>query len=473
MKKNLLLLSLLFLLFWFFNYCTPLIFDDYVYSYIWTAGNMERPLAESAQRINSFADILQSQWNHYFTWGGRAVAHILAQFFLWKGKNLFSFINTFCFILLLLEMQWIIDKGKISINFRTKDLFWLFSVLWLFSIMMGDIFVWLTLSCNYLWTTVIILAFLLAYEYDFFYLTTNSFFYRHSFLMFLFGIIAGWTNENVPCFVSLLLGYYTYNNYKAGNNINWQLTGLVGLIIGYVLLIAAPGNYVRYNTLLEHEVIRSGLPLLQYNFIFLAKILLLRIILLFYVIKNLIYIYKVKLNRENTKIFIVSVAFFFLSVSSLAIMIISPELRFRSSFPGLIFLILSAGLIRSIKNSLQQSNVLLNKGFFINKGIRVICTLYVILTLVTSIYMYNLQRQQTNFMLSQIYNEKENPSGQTLVVMERPYILKDAIFYHAITGFHLIFPYSILTDEQCWINKDISIYYGITAIRTKKGEAYQ
>ena len=82
LKKQFFLLCSRLLLFWYFNFCTPLDFDDYIYSYVWTAGNMERPLAETAQRVNSFKDIFQSQWNHYFTWGGRSVAHILLQFFL-------------------------------------------------------------------------------------------------------------------------------------------------------------------------------------------------------------------------------------------------------------------------------------------------------------------------------------------------------------------------------------------------------
>ena len=80
-QNKYIVLTAIFLLFWYFNYCFPLIWDDYVYSYIFEAGSFRGPLPDSAQRVNGFKDIFISQWNHYFLWGGRTIAHVLAQFF--------------------------------------------------------------------------------------------------------------------------------------------------------------------------------------------------------------------------------------------------------------------------------------------------------------------------------------------------------------------------------------------------------
>ena len=70
-KKKIIILILLYVLLWYFNYCTPLIFDDYVYSFSFSERSMLVPLPETANRVESVTDIFVSQWNHYFSWGGR------------------------------------------------------------------------------------------------------------------------------------------------------------------------------------------------------------------------------------------------------------------------------------------------------------------------------------------------------------------------------------------------------------------
>ena len=61
------------------NAHTPLMMDDYDYSFSWSTG----------ERIDGIADVLASQAAHYRLWGGRSVVHALAQLFLWLGKPVF------------------------------------------------------------------------------------------------------------------------------------------------------------------------------------------------------------------------------------------------------------------------------------------------------------------------------------------------------------------------------------------------
>ena len=74
------------------NLLMPNVADDLSYKFIWDGagkGNLINGIDPSRlQPVESFSDILISQWQHYFAWGGRTVAHIFVQFFVWQDKIL-------------------------------------------------------------------------------------------------------------------------------------------------------------------------------------------------------------------------------------------------------------------------------------------------------------------------------------------------------------------------------------------------
>mgnify|MGYP003306778664 FL=1 len=111
----------------------------------------------------------------------------------------------------------------------------------------GQNCIWLIGSCNYLWTTVIILSFLLMYrekdkKKDTVVLTLG---------MFLLGVIAGWTNENTA-FGLIVVTALSMFAYKGKNKLpKYKIGGLVGTITGFVTMILAPGNYVRSEKFVE------------------------------------------------------------------------------------------------------------------------------------------------------------------------------------------------------------------------------
>jgi hypothetical protein len=55
---------------------TPLMMDDYDYSFSWATG----------EKLTSLSDIFASQIAHYSLWGGRSVTHFLVQLFLLMGN---------------------------------------------------------------------------------------------------------------------------------------------------------------------------------------------------------------------------------------------------------------------------------------------------------------------------------------------------------------------------------------------------
>ena len=72
------------------NFITPLIMDDYNYSFGLNG------------RISNLKDIFEYQIWFYFNWGGRNIAHTIAQFFLMNNKIIFNIFNSIVFIILLL-----------------------------------------------------------------------------------------------------------------------------------------------------------------------------------------------------------------------------------------------------------------------------------------------------------------------------------------------------------------------------------
>ena len=163
-RKTALIFAGVFSVLFVLNCLTPMAFgDDYLYTFIWQGHSMFTPLSEDAVRVSSIRDILVSQWSHYFTWSGRAVSHTLIQLFLWAGKPVFNLINPLVSILLIAEIYWCSHKGKVSLNFNAGMLCWIAFALWAFTPGFSGVFLWISGACNYLWTAVILLGFLLPY----------------------------------------------------------------------------------------------------------------------------------------------------------------------------------------------------------------------------------------------------------------------------------------------------------------------
>jgi len=215
------------LVFFILNVYTPLVADDFAL----------------ATNIHSITDIFRSQYNMYFNWGGRNVAHFFAQFWLLTGKPLFNIANTVVYCAFILLVQFHISGTFKKINpllfIALNITFWIFVPDW------GQNFLWLTGSSNYLWTTTIILFFLVPFrkKYD-----TLNFQLKIPFsILFLFlGILAGWSNENSGAAVLFLLAvYFTRKIIKKEKIVFFEILGTVGFLVGFVTQITAPGNYVR------------------------------------------------------------------------------------------------------------------------------------------------------------------------------------------------------------------------------------
>jgi hypothetical protein len=150
------ILFIIFISMLILNFLTPLLADDYSYG-----------LNLAKKRITGIIDIYNYQIWHYFNWGGRTVAHTFAQICLIFSKAIFNIINSLMYTILvyLIYLHGQLNR-KEKIEKNAYIILLIHLILWFSIPVFGQSFLWLIGSCNYLWTTVIVLYFLLLFRKD-------------------------------------------------------------------------------------------------------------------------------------------------------------------------------------------------------------------------------------------------------------------------------------------------------------------
>ena len=215
------------------NIHTPLMMDDYDYSFSWCTG----------ERLSGAADVLASQAAHYRLWGGRSVVHTLAQLFLWLGKPVFNAANAAMYVLLLLEVLALAGFGP-----RRADslrLLLAHAVLMTGVPFFGTVFLWLDGACNYLWGTALALAPLLIAQSE----RSGGFFdagWTRGIWALPLCFLAGWTNENTACGVLALTALLIAADGRRGRHVRaWRIAAWGMQLLGVLVMLLAPGNFAR------------------------------------------------------------------------------------------------------------------------------------------------------------------------------------------------------------------------------------
>jgi hypothetical protein len=322
------ILLFIFLVILILNIKTPITGDDYVYSFVYL----------TQDRINSINDIFESQYIHYFKWGGRSIVHIIAQALLWiKEPIIIDIINSIAFLGLITCMQYHI-KGK-----KKKScslLFITFTLVWLLQPAFAETTLWITGSSNYLWGTLLILLYLLPYRLYKNNKLPMSKTLIYALIMFAGGIIAGWTNENTAgamiIVILLFILYYKSNKWQIPS---WSYIGLLGTIIGYTLMIVAPGNFARAEGtginpfLIIHRISTHTQTFVNYLGILNLGVAILTIL------------YTQFTNESKKQISSLLIIYSIAVLVSIYIMIFSPGFPPRAWFGAIIFNIIIFGII--------------------------------------------------------------------------------------------------------------------------------
>lgn len=333
--KTLIILSGIFLSMLILNLITPLIMDDFSYAFGTTG------------RVQNLKDIFDFQIWYYLHWGGRNVAHTLAQFFLMNNKLLFNIMNSAIYTLLIYLIYRII-KGKNEDHPIYPLLIHLY--LWFFTPVFGQAFIWLTGSCNYLWTTTIIMIFLNLFLH--FNASQKKYNILKCILFGVLGIITGWTNENSgTSLVFILISYIIVKKLIEKEKINSiQWFGILGTIIGFVIMIVAPGNFIRSSGFDDNRFfiikwIERAISITQTA----ESYLLIPIIILVIILSC--YFYNKQKIRKEIYLFIIG------TIIAIYSMVASPTFPERSWTMVIIYMAIISGIILydlKLKNNLKK-----------------------------------------------------------------------------------------------------------------------
>lgn len=279
----------------------------------------------TGEPIESFADVFESQVWHYNNWGGRSLTHSLLQLILWAGENVANILN----VIMTLVLGCLICKVG-----NVKGYLWLFASL---AMMIGlnanwrmSMF-WQSGAVNYLYFSVFILFYLYCYIRP----DIEKRMPGICFWMLPLGLVVGWSNENMGpmawCISMIIIIYEYCHNRKF---YLWMILGNIPCLIGSILMIMAPGNYVRSSRIEANEYgFIWQLFLRCYSeckaaFEFLFPVILLTAICVFICIRVL----KIELGKTN-------ICLILGALLSWGAMILSPHYPDRATFGTMILLI--------------------------------------------------------------------------------------------------------------------------------------
>lgn len=223
-KKYIIFLLISGVIFFVLNRFTPLCSDDWHYNFIY--GTLED--------IDSVSDVIKSQYIHYFEVNGRFIPHFIVQLFDGLlGKELFNIFNSFAFVLFLFLCSYTLKD-----DYKTYYISSLLVLALCFYFMPSfkNCFLWMSGACNYLWVANLLLFF----NALFFSKIERKVYYP---LLFITGIISGWTNEALV--IGLGVGYFVYFCIRKIRPTTSQICLLSGFYIGAMFLVFSPGSIHR------------------------------------------------------------------------------------------------------------------------------------------------------------------------------------------------------------------------------------
>lgn len=424
------------ILIYLLNRLYPIIGEDWDYSFLW-----EMPRSGSPTRIKNISDIFISQYNHYIMWGGRSVVHSIDQFLLMLGTTWHDLINTIACIGFIFLIYKIINYGNKT---NVKIFLYVALLLWFCVPEFLSLVLWITYSAVYLWGNLLILAFIYPY-YKYYRKSYHCNEITMSVIMFLSGIIAGWTYENMSIalvgFLVLLLFIMKY--YFKEKVPKWMIVGLIGVVIGCAILLFAPGNFNRASSMRDTEIhiLSRGWSFVK-NYIFHILILSILYLYVFYLFL------KKSVITSKKRLSILSLIFILSAHIGILVMIGSPIFPSRTLFGPIVLIIIAIGILYFNIDSLSK---IYNKIDWILISIMLLFFTYDYVDKYKYInYLNDFWHQREVFVY-----EQKNKGVQDIVFTEGLIFKKGFILYD----------FKQFTDG--WPNFAYAQYYGVRTVVIK------
>jgi len=420
--------ALIFIKMLVLNLLTPLLADD-----LYT------------ERSISLFDAIRREYECYYIWSGRSIVNFLTRIFLPFPKFIYDVTNT-CMYIIMIHLMY-----KLANPLKRNLLTYLFiiSSIWLFTIYYGQVILWLTGAIIYMWGLVFMLWFLLPY---YMYITDKKVFGTKKTLstigMFILGIVAGWGMENTSGGMIMLavLALLYCKIFRKKTKV-WMYSGLLGSIIGFLLLILAPGNYARAQHFVDE---RSSFAILAGRFNTYTNVLkdeLVLLVILFIIIITA----HIIMVKDLQRIYI-SLAFFISSIVTIYAMVISPATDVgRTMFGATIFMIIACA------HGLAGYSFDAAGPKIIVYSLVVIFSFYYMATLINT--LHDLVKMKV------VYNSRDYYINEQLKQGNRDVVLPYEMVYYPNTKWNAQYGIEDLgADKNDWINISYARHYGLDSI---------
>jgi hypothetical protein len=429
------------------NFFTPMLSDDYSY-------------AMEVQKATSFLDLFRQEYEQYMSWNGRSIAHILLRVFLYLPTPVFKIANSLAFAALSVVMYRLTEPE------RRYDWFTLLLIqmgLWLFSVDFSETILWEDGACNYLWTALLILSFMGVMKRT---LEQEKERIRRSAAervraavgLFLFGVIAGWCNENTSggCLLFLLILLVVWRRRGAAIPAAY-LAGLAGNVVGLAVMVLSPGARLRASYHTEDENFKGFLGMLariqkitltihEYFGLLLAALLVCTVILIL---------------QHNKKAVCRIAVYAFVFVATCYALAATSQTQARAFFgAGLFLLIILVYAIRECMKGEQDGYLLHAAGY----SILAVMALHFFFTYVED--GTNLARIWRDERQRIAYIEEQAAAGATDITV--PQVHKD--FYNSYSA---IAKMEMTENPEYWINVFYESYYGVTSVRAVEVDEWE
>lgn len=450
-----LIVMISFFLIFAMNCFTPMLSDDFDY-------------AGQARSAGSLLDLFRQEYHQYMTWNGRSVTFMCFRIFLNAPEIILKLANSIVFTTLSVLIYLNIDGKK-----EYDPFVMLLSQLglWIFTVSFSQTILWECGAFVYLWGMTIILGFVtlvrqLLIEFD-----KNESIDKKVLwviLVFIFGWLAGWCNENTSGgSILFILIYIIYRKVKKIKIPTFLYSALSGNLIGLGFLVLGPGVRTRaalaaddnYTGIMAIVARVQKLTLYEKD-AFLVLLMIMAATMIWTVVisvadgkeKGLID-YVVVMRKRLLYLFLHFATVYALALTSL------PEIR--AVFGPGIFLLIAC--IQGITDNMQTDSPLTDGEHkaagimlhFVYVSVAIAMTIYLLFDIVEG--AVNLQRIRRDYDERIAYIEEQIASGNQDIVVAR---------FHTdfACRYTCAYEMELSDDPTYWTNVQYTKYFGVNSI---------